>query len=129
MEVWKEFEHNEITHSIAHHLMAVNDLLNKHGYSRVTDVAKTSLENSSVMVPFMIPVCANKLNGVQTKIKRQVKTAASKFRFNTFFLSTIILFCSILFRITHFTNFCVNTFIDTEGAIFHIPCRNGFIRL
>ncbi len=40
MEVWKEFEHNEITHSIAHHLMAVNDLLHKHGYSRVTDVAK-----------------------------------------------------------------------------------------
>ena len=40
MEVWKEFEQNEITHSIAHHLMAVDDLLVKQGYSRVTDVAR-----------------------------------------------------------------------------------------
>ena len=40
MEVWKEFEQNEITHSIAHHLMAVDDLLRGQGYSRVTDVAK-----------------------------------------------------------------------------------------
>lgn len=40
METWKEFEKTEITHSIAHHLMAVNDLLKQQGYSRVTDVAK-----------------------------------------------------------------------------------------
>ena len=40
MEVWKEFEQNEITHSIAHHLMAVDALLTKQGYSRVTDVAR-----------------------------------------------------------------------------------------
>lgn len=40
MEVWKEFENNEITHSAAHHLMAISHLLNKNGYARVTDVAK-----------------------------------------------------------------------------------------
>lgn len=40
MEVWKEFEQNEITHSIAHHLMAVDALINSQGYSRVTDVAR-----------------------------------------------------------------------------------------
>ena len=40
MEVWKEFEQNEITHSIAHHLMAVDALLSRHGYCRVTDVAR-----------------------------------------------------------------------------------------
>ncbi len=40
MEVWKEFEHNIITHSAAHHLMAIAELLNKYGYARVTDVAR-----------------------------------------------------------------------------------------
>ncbi|RMH71197.1 MAG: metal-dependent transcriptional regulator [Gemmatimonadetes bacterium] len=39
-EVWKEFEHNEITHSVAHHLMAIEDLISERGYARVTDVAK-----------------------------------------------------------------------------------------
>lgn len=40
MEVWKEFDHNIITHSAAHHLMAISDLLEKFGYARVTDVAR-----------------------------------------------------------------------------------------
>lgn len=40
MEVWKEFEQNVITHSAAHHLMAISDLLHKNGYARVTDVAR-----------------------------------------------------------------------------------------
>ena len=39
-DIWKEFEHNQTTHSVAHHLMAIFDLLNEHGYARVTDVAK-----------------------------------------------------------------------------------------
>lgn len=37
---WKEFENNEITHSMAHYLMAINELLKRQGYARVTDVAK-----------------------------------------------------------------------------------------
>ena len=40
MEVWKAFEQNVITHSAAHHLMTIYDLLEKNGYARVTDVAR-----------------------------------------------------------------------------------------
>lgn len=40
MEVWKEFGENEVTHSAAHHLLAIMELTGKRGYARVTDVAK-----------------------------------------------------------------------------------------
>ena len=40
METWKEFDHNVITHSAAHHLMAVDDLVQRLGYARVSDVAR-----------------------------------------------------------------------------------------
>lgn len=40
MDVWKQFEENGITHSGAHHLLAVMELRDKRGYARVTDVAK-----------------------------------------------------------------------------------------
>lgn len=40
MEVWKQFEENKITHSAAHHLLAVLALRKEKGYARVTDVAK-----------------------------------------------------------------------------------------
>lgn len=40
MDVWKQFEENAITHSAAHHLLAVKELRDKRGYARVTDVAK-----------------------------------------------------------------------------------------
>jgi len=40
MDVWKQFEENGITHSAAHHLLAVMDLRKDRGYARVTDVAK-----------------------------------------------------------------------------------------
>lgn len=39
-DVWKEFESNEISHSVAHHLFAIDDLLTRSGYARVTDVAR-----------------------------------------------------------------------------------------
>lgn len=39
-EVWKQFEENDITHSAAHHLLAVLELRESRGYARVTDVAK-----------------------------------------------------------------------------------------
>lgn len=41
METWKAFEHNIITHSAAHHLMTISHLLEKNGYARVTDVARS----------------------------------------------------------------------------------------
>ena len=40
MEVWKEFEQNVVTHSAAHHLMAIDDLIRKVGYARVSDIAR-----------------------------------------------------------------------------------------
>ena len=39
-DVWKQFEENNITHSAAHHLLAILELKEKRGYARVTDVAK-----------------------------------------------------------------------------------------
>ena len=39
--VWKEFEENTLTHSAAHYLMTIHDLLGSNGYARVTDVAKS----------------------------------------------------------------------------------------
>lgn len=39
-DVWKSFEANEVTHSAAHHLMAVRELRERHGYARVSDVAR-----------------------------------------------------------------------------------------
>ena len=41
MEVWKAFEKNIISHSAAHHLMTIYNLLEKNGYARVTDVARS----------------------------------------------------------------------------------------
>jgi Mn-dependent DtxR family transcriptional regulator len=37
---WRAFEENDITHSAAHYLMAVDNLRNDLGYARVTDVAE-----------------------------------------------------------------------------------------
>lgn len=39
-DVWKHFDENELTHSAAHHLMAVHELRQKHGYARVSDIAQ-----------------------------------------------------------------------------------------
>ncbi len=38
--VWKEFDQNVLTHSAAHHLMAIDDLVTRLGYARVSDVAR-----------------------------------------------------------------------------------------
>ena len=39
-ETWKEFGENVITHSAAHHLLAILELTSQRGYARVSDVAK-----------------------------------------------------------------------------------------
>ncbi len=39
-DVWKKFEENQLSHSAAHYLMTIRQLLDEHGYARVTDVAK-----------------------------------------------------------------------------------------
>lgn len=41
METWKEFEANEVTHSVAHHLQAIHELGQQYGgWARVSDIAK-----------------------------------------------------------------------------------------
>ena len=39
-EVWKTYEENLLTHSAAHYLMTIHELLESQGYARVTDIAK-----------------------------------------------------------------------------------------
>lgn len=39
-DVWKQFEENDITHSAAHHILAILELKDTQGYARVTDVAR-----------------------------------------------------------------------------------------
>lgn len=39
-DLWKEYESNKLTHSAAHYLRAVNELLDEQGYARVVDVAR-----------------------------------------------------------------------------------------
>jgi DtxR family Mn-dependent transcriptional regulator len=40
LERWKAFDANPVSHSVAHHLMAIAALREVHGYARVTDVAE-----------------------------------------------------------------------------------------
>ncbi|HWK09314.1 MAG TPA: metal-dependent transcriptional regulator [Vicinamibacterales bacterium] len=41
METWKEFEANELTHSAAHHLLAIHEVGAKYGgWARVSDIAR-----------------------------------------------------------------------------------------
>jgi DtxR family transcriptional regulator, Mn-dependent transcriptional regulator len=40
MDIWKQFEENNLTHSAAHHLTAIHDLRTTRGYARVSDVAR-----------------------------------------------------------------------------------------
>ena len=39
-EVWRAYEDNELSHSAAHHLMAIHSLRKETGYARVSDIAK-----------------------------------------------------------------------------------------
>jgi len=50
-ETWKSFEQNTITHSLAHHLMAIHTLIKECGYARATDIAKyLSVSRANVSV-------------------------------------------------------------------------------
>lgn len=39
-DTWKEYEENLLSHSAAHYLMTIHELLEAQGYARVTDIAK-----------------------------------------------------------------------------------------
>lgn len=38
--VWKEFDENKVTHSVAHYLFAIKSLHKENGYARAVDIAK-----------------------------------------------------------------------------------------
>src|SRR5262245_2515754 len=41
METWKEFEANELTHSAAHHLLAIHEVgMPYGGWARISDIAR-----------------------------------------------------------------------------------------
>ena len=41
METWKKFDANEVSHSVAHHLMAIHEAGREYGgWARVTDIAR-----------------------------------------------------------------------------------------
>ena len=40
VNTWKEFDQNVVSHSAAHHLMAIDDLVSRLGYARVSDIAR-----------------------------------------------------------------------------------------
>ena len=52
METWKEFEANELTHSAAHHLLAIYEVgLEYGGWARVSDIARElSITRGSVSI-------------------------------------------------------------------------------
>lgn len=37
---WKEFDENKVTHSAAHYLFAIEDLLEENGYARAVDISR-----------------------------------------------------------------------------------------
>lgn len=50
-DTWKKFEENEPTHSTAHHLMAIHQLLSQQGYARGVDVARhLNISRASVSI-------------------------------------------------------------------------------
>lgn len=40
LDSWKSFDRNEVTHSMAHYLMAIRSLLAERGYARAVDIAE-----------------------------------------------------------------------------------------
>jgi len=48
---WREFDQNPVSHSAAHHLVAISELTEEFGYARVSDVARTlNITRGSVSV-------------------------------------------------------------------------------
>ena len=72
METWKEFEANELTHSAAHHLLAIHEVGAPYGgWSRVSDIARSlNITRGSVSINLRT---LKKRGWVQTDAHRLVK--------------------------------------------------------
>lgn len=75
METWKEFEANELTHSAAHHLLAIHELgVEYGGWARVSDIAKElAITRGSVSINLR---ALKKRGYVATDEHRMVKLSA-----------------------------------------------------
>ncbi|HEX5473961.1 MAG TPA: metal-dependent transcriptional regulator [Vicinamibacterales bacterium] len=76
MDTWKEFEANELTHSAAHHLLAIHDVgLEYGGWARVSDIARAlNITRGSVSINLR---ALKKRGWVETDAHRLVKLTAS----------------------------------------------------
>lgn len=79
METWKEFEANELTHSAAHHLLAIYEVGQKYGgWARVSDIARAlNITRGSVSINLRT---LKKRGWVDTDAHRLVKLTATGLR-------------------------------------------------
>jgi Mn-dependent DtxR family transcriptional regulator len=72
METWKEFEANELTHSAAHHLLAIDEVgADYGGWARVSDIARRlNITRGSVSINLRT---LKKRGWVQTDERRLVR--------------------------------------------------------
>jgi DtxR family Mn-dependent transcriptional regulator len=79
METWKEFEANELTHSAAHHLLAIHEVGASYGgWARVSDIARRlNITRGSVSINLRT---LKKRGWVDTDEHRQVKLSAKGLR-------------------------------------------------
>ena len=72
MDTWKEFEANELTHSAAHHLLAIHEVGEEYGgWARVSDIARRlNITRGSVSINLRT---LKKRGWVQTDEHRLVK--------------------------------------------------------
>ncbi|MCC7010465.1 MAG: metal-dependent transcriptional regulator [Acidobacteria bacterium] len=72
METWKEFDANELTHSAAHHLLAIHDVGEPYGgWARVSDIARAlNITRGSVSITLRV---LKKRGWVETDAHRLVK--------------------------------------------------------
>lgn len=75
MDTWKAFEANELTHSAAHHLLAIDQLGGDYGgWARVSDIARLlNITRGSVSINLR---ALKKRGWVQTDERRLVKLSA-----------------------------------------------------
>lgn len=75
METWKEFEANELTHSAAHHLLAIDEVGAAYGgWARVSDIARRlNITRGSVSINLRT---LKKRGWVQTDERRLVRLSA-----------------------------------------------------
>ena len=96
--LWKEFEGNEVTHSVAHHLAAVHDLREQHGYARVSDVARylgitrgsASLTLKALREKHYVQEDRNKFLSLSDKGHRIVHNVLAKRRIMETFLKEVL---------------------------------------